>query len=42
MDTVLMDWIRIGLAAAAFILVAKWLFVGILPIPGLKQAAAAL
>lgn len=43
-DTVVGDWIRIGLAASAFILVAKYLIGpnGLLKVPGVTQAIGAI
>lgn len=43
-DTVVGDWIRIGIAAAAFILVAKYIVGpnGLLKVPGLTQAVGSI
>lgn len=42
MQTAAMDALRIGIVAIAVILLFKYLFVGLFPIPGLKQAMAAV
>lgn len=41
MDSVVADWIRIGLSAAAFILVLKLVFLRV-RVPGLSDAVAAI
>lgn len=41
MDTVIADWVRIGVASAAFILVLKLLFLKF-RVPGLSDAVAAI
>lgn len=40
-DTVVADWVRIGVAAAAFILVLKLIFLRV-HVPGLSDAVAAI
>lgn len=44
MDSVVADWVKIGLAAAAFILVAKYLVGpgGLLKVPAVTQAVGAI
>ncbi len=42
MNSAMMDFIRAGLAAVAFILLAKFLFVTVMPIPGLTQVVASV
>lgn len=43
-DTVVGDWVKIGLAAASFILVAKFLVgpSGLLKVPGVSQAVGSV
>jgi hypothetical protein len=41
MDSVVMDWLRIGLSAAAFILVLKLVFLRV-NVPGVSPAVAAI
>lgn len=43
-DTVIGDWVKIGLAATAFILVAKYLVGpgGLVKIPGVSQAVGSV
>jgi hypothetical protein len=40
-DSVVADWIRIGIASAAFILVLKLIFLRV-RVPGLSDAVAAI
>ena len=41
MDSVVADWVRIGIASAAFILVLKLIFLRV-RVPGLSDAVAAI
>lgn len=41
MDSVVMDWLRIGLSAAAVILLLKLIFLRV-QVPGLSQAVASI
>lgn len=41
MDTVVMDWVRIGISAAAFILLLKLIFMNV-KVPGLSDLVASI
>lgn len=42
MDTAIMNVVRVGLAATAFILAMKLIFLGPIKIPGLSDVVAAI